>query len=151
LFTHFENEGFEPIDHPTTRRATYHTLVEHVYEKIPIRDFPDETPPTNVVGSFAEHTEAWSVEQRFSWFPGVSIMEIWNAIFTILTLLTHTRRHTNRPAPSPWPFRGRVTSTVSTIIPICCCHCKRSNEKRWMSPFLTVSWPTVSWRKTRCS
>src|ERR1700686_540183 len=50
------------------------------------RDFPDETPPTNVVGDFAERTEAWSAEQRFSWFAAVSTMEIYNAIFTILTL-----------------------------------------------------------------
>ena len=85
--------------------------MEHVYKKIPIRDFPDETPPTNVFGNFAEHTEAWSVEQRFSWFAAVSIMEIWNAIFTILTLLTLIRRPTNRPAPSPAAF-SRVLNAI---------------------------------------
>jgi hypothetical protein len=42
------------------------------------RDIPDDTPPTNVVGDFPEHTEAWSMEQRFPRFAAVSIMEIWN-------------------------------------------------------------------------
>jgi hypothetical protein len=59
------------------------------HAQLPVsRDFPDGPPPTNVVGNFAEPTDAWSVEQRFSWFLAVSIVEIWNAIFTTLILLT---------------------------------------------------------------
>ena len=50
------------------------------------------------------------MEQRFSWFAGASIMEIWNAIFTILTLPTHTRRYTNRLAPSPPKKEKRMRS-----------------------------------------
>ena len=47
------------------------------------RDFPDETPSTNVVGSIAEHTEAWSVEQYFSGLAAGRSMEMWKAIFAI--------------------------------------------------------------------
>ena len=81
-----------------------------------VRDFPYGTPPTNVASHFVEYAGAWSIKQQFSWFAAVSIVEIWNAILTVLTLLTLTRRPTNRPSPLPLP--SSMFCAVCVIIPI---------------------------------
>jgi hypothetical protein len=62
------------VTYRMTRVGGRHKALAGRLSEIIIRDFPDGPPPTNVVGDFAEHTEAWSVEQRFSWFAAVSII-----------------------------------------------------------------------------